>query len=67
MATVHPGTTLTPHFRDFLPPWLVRQPWYGHRDRMPGRGLADEGLSECLINRQAQVAIRGSGGQAVRR
>jgi hypothetical protein len=28
MATVHPGATLTPHFRDFLPPWLVRQPWY---------------------------------------
>jgi hypothetical protein len=28
MATVHPGATLTPHFRDFLPPWLMRQPWY---------------------------------------
>lgn len=23
-----PGATLTPHFRDFLPAWLARQPWY---------------------------------------
>ncbi|WP_189210831.1 maltokinase N-terminal cap-like domain-containing protein [Actinokineospora fastidiosa] len=21
------GATLTPHFREFLPPWLARQPW----------------------------------------
>ena len=29
MAKVHPGATLVPHFRDFLPPrWVVRQPWY---------------------------------------
>ena len=28
MAKVHPGATLTPHFRDFLPQWLARQPWY---------------------------------------
>lgn len=28
MAKVHPGATLTPHFRDFLPPWVARQPWY---------------------------------------
>jgi Maltokinase N-terminal cap domain len=28
MAKVHPGATLTPHFRDFLPPWIARQPWY---------------------------------------
>lgn len=28
MGKVHPGATLTPHFRDFLPAWLVRQPWY---------------------------------------
>jgi hypothetical protein len=28
MAKVHPGATLTPHFRDFLPPWMARQPWY---------------------------------------
>ena len=32
MATVHPGAALTPHFRDFLPPWVARQPWY------PGSG-----------------------------
>ncbi len=28
MAKIHPGATLTPYFRDFLPPWLARQPWY---------------------------------------
>ena len=28
MAKVHPGATLTPHFREFLPPWVARQPWY---------------------------------------
>ena len=28
MADVHPGATLTPHFRDFLPQWVARQPWY---------------------------------------
>lgn len=28
MARIHPGATLTPHFRDFLPPWVARQPWY---------------------------------------
>ncbi|HEX4721003.1 MAG TPA: hypothetical protein VH333_00715 [Pseudonocardiaceae bacterium] len=28
MGKIHPGATLTPHFRDFLPAWLVGQPWY---------------------------------------
>lgn len=28
MADVAPGATLTPSFRDFLPAWLARQPWY---------------------------------------
>jgi hypothetical protein len=28
MAKIHPGATLTPHFRDFLPQWVARQPWY---------------------------------------
>jgi hypothetical protein len=28
MPRVHPGATLTPHFRDFLPPWVALQPWY---------------------------------------
>jgi hypothetical protein len=28
VAKVHPGATLTPHFRDFLPQWVARQPWY---------------------------------------
>ncbi len=28
MAKIHPGATLTPHFRDFLPAWLARQSWY---------------------------------------
>lgn len=28
MAKIHQGATLTPHFRDFLPEWVVRQPWY---------------------------------------
>lgn len=23
-----PGATLTPHFRDFLPDWVARQPWF---------------------------------------
>jgi hypothetical protein len=27
MANVHPGATLVPHFRDFLPEWIARQPW----------------------------------------
>jgi hypothetical protein len=33
MARVRPGATLTPHFRDFLPGWVARQPWY------PGTGV----------------------------
>lgn len=33
MAKIHPGATLTPHFRDFLPEWVARQPWY------PGDGI----------------------------
>lgn len=28
MGTIHHGATLTPHFRDFLPGWLVTRPWY---------------------------------------
>jgi hypothetical protein len=28
VAEVHPGATLTPHFRDFLPQWVGRQPWF---------------------------------------
>jgi hypothetical protein len=28
VAEVHPGATLTPHFRDFLPTWIAMQPWY---------------------------------------
>jgi len=28
VATIHRGATLTPHFRDFLPSWLARQPFY---------------------------------------
>lgn len=28
MGKVHPGAVLSPHFRDFLPPWMARQPWY---------------------------------------
>lgn len=28
MAKIHPGATLVPHFREFLPPWVARQPWY---------------------------------------
>jgi hypothetical protein len=32
MGTIHAGATLTPHFRDFLPPWLARQPWYEGTD-----------------------------------
>jgi hypothetical protein len=28
VAKVHPGATLVPHFRDFLPAWVARQPWY---------------------------------------
>jgi hypothetical protein len=28
MAKIHPGATLTPHFRDFLPQWMARQSWY---------------------------------------
>jgi hypothetical protein len=31
VAKVHPGATLTPHFREFLPAWLARQPWYRGR------------------------------------
>ncbi|MEV6611453.1 hypothetical protein [Kutzneria sp. NPDC051319] len=25
---IHQGATLTPSFREFLPPWLARQPWH---------------------------------------
>ena len=32
MAKIHPGATLTPHFRDFLPGWVARQPWYAGSD-----------------------------------
>jgi Maltokinase N-terminal cap domain len=28
VAKTHPGATLTPHFRDFLPGWVAKQPWY---------------------------------------
>ncbi|MFD7655845.1 hypothetical protein ACFV4N_17870 [Actinosynnema sp. NPDC059797] len=28
MAKIHAGATLTPGFREFLPPWVARQPWY---------------------------------------
>ncbi len=35
MAKIHPGATLTPHFRDFLPVWVARQPWYEGVD-VPG-------------------------------
>ena len=28
MAKIHPGATLTPHFRDFLPEWIAGRPWY---------------------------------------
>src|SRR5918993_1981072 len=27
-VAIDPGATLTPHFRDFLPGWVGRQPWY---------------------------------------
>jgi Maltokinase N-terminal cap domain len=33
VARVQPGPTLTPHFREFLPPWVAGQPWY------PGTGI----------------------------
>lgn len=35
MGKVHPGATLTPHFRDFLPSWVARQEWYA------GSGVPD--------------------------
>jgi hypothetical protein len=35
MAKIHPGATLTPHFREFLPQWMARQPWYRGRG-VPG-------------------------------
>ncbi|QFZ23185.1 maltokinase N-terminal cap-like domain-containing protein [Saccharothrix syringae] len=28
MAKIHAGATLTPGFRDFVPRWVARQPWY---------------------------------------
>jgi hypothetical protein len=28
MGKIHVGATLIPHFRDFLPGWVARQPWY---------------------------------------
>jgi hypothetical protein len=28
VARIHPDATLTPHFRDFLPEWVARQPWF---------------------------------------
>jgi hypothetical protein len=28
VAKIHAGATLTPNFREFLPPWVARQPWY---------------------------------------
>jgi hypothetical protein len=28
VAKIHAGATLTPSFREFLPPWVARQPWY---------------------------------------
>jgi hypothetical protein len=33
MPVVYPGATLTPHFHDFLPDWIARQPWYRGRGR----------------------------------
>ncbi len=37
MAKIHRSATLAPHFRDFLPPWVARQPWY--------RGISTPALS----------------------
>jgi hypothetical protein len=28
VAKIYPGATLIPHFREFLPAWVARQPWY---------------------------------------
>ncbi|ONI84669.1 hypothetical protein ALI22I_29495 [Saccharothrix sp. ALI-22-I] len=28
MVKIHAGATLTPGFREFLAPWVARQPWY---------------------------------------
>lgn len=28
MGKIYPDATLTPHFREFLPEWVARQPWY---------------------------------------
>jgi hypothetical protein len=32
MGEIHAGATLTPHFRDFLPAWVARQPWYAGQE-----------------------------------
>lgn len=35
MHEIHTGPTLAPHFRDFLPPWVARQPWYAGSETRP--------------------------------
>jgi maltokinase-like protein len=38
VAKINAGATITPHFRDFLPPWVARQPWY-RGSRVPSLAL----------------------------
>ncbi|MHB1430557.1 MAG: maltokinase N-terminal cap-like domain-containing protein [Streptosporangiaceae bacterium] len=37
MAVIYRGATLTPHFREFLPPWVARQTWYSGAEVPPLR------------------------------
>ncbi|GGU79667.1 maltokinase N-terminal cap-like domain-containing protein [Lentzea flava] len=39
MGKLHTGATLTPSFRDFLPAWVVRQPWYDGRGSLRPAGF----------------------------
>jgi hypothetical protein len=52
VATV-PGATLTPHFRDFLPGWVARQPWY----EGPGSGRLAMVGSFRLEDRDGAVGL----------
>lgn len=39
MAVIYRGATLTPHFREFLPPWVARQAWYSGAEVLPSLRL----------------------------
>lgn len=43
------GATLKPHFRDFLPEWVARQPWYPAPACRPGRPVDEPDVAALMM------------------